>query len=275
MIRTILQLMRFNKPIGIYLLWFPSAWAITLAYQAHPPVLITLWFALGTIVMRAAGCVINDIADRQWDGQVQRTAQRPLAQQTITLTSAWMVLFALLLIALLILIQLPKNCFYGALPAVVLTFIYPFCKRFFATPQLFLGLAFTTSIPMVVLAANLTWNLDWTILWLLSFIWIIAYDTQYALSDIEDDRRLGIRSSAIFFKNKVKIAIYSMQALVHGLWLIFVPLTPIFLLFWSLGLGFWIYQAYLLRQHQPLQAFKNNAWYGLWMWVALYCTCSI
>lgn len=269
MLQSIIQLTRLNKPIGIYLLWFPTAWALILAYKGHPPFIITLWFALGTIVMRSAGCVINDIADRHWDGQVQRTANRPLAQQRISLTSAWVCLIFLLFVALIILIQLPKNCFYGALPAVGLTFIYPFCKRFLAAPQIILGFAFSSSIPMVVLASNTTWDLNWTILWILSLIWIVAYDTQYALSDIEDDRRLGILSSALFLKTKVKIAIYSMQILLHSLWLIIRFSSPSFLLFWTFAWLFWIYQAYLLHKNQPLKAFKNNAWYGLWMWIGL------
>lgn len=269
---ALIHLTRLNKPIGIYLLWFPTAWALTLAYGTTPPLFILLWFAAGTVVMRSAGCIINDIADRRWDGMVQRTSLRPLAQQALSLPKAWLALITLLGIALFILIQLPKNCFYGALPAVLLTFIYPFCKRFLGTPQLVLGLAFSSSIPMVALAADQSWTLDWSLLWIMSVLSIIAYDTQYALCDIEDDQKLGIRSSAIFFKTKVYILIISLQCGSHSLWLFIAPLSTRFFFFWTLALIFGFYQAYLLKIHQPLRAFKNNAWYGLWMWCAYYAS---
>jgi 4-hydroxybenzoate polyprenyltransferase len=271
-IKNILYLMRLNKPVGIYLLWFPTAWALSLAYPNDPPALITLWFALGTIIMRSAGCIINDIADRKWDIHVERTKDRPLARQSISLKEAILTLLVLLVLALWILTQLPQNCIYGAIPAILLTMIYPYCKRFFATPQLILSLAFASSIPMVLLASGSTWTMTWSFLLAITLLWVFAYDTQYALADIKDDKKIGIYSSAIFLQSYVNIAIYTLQFLLHSLWLVLayqLHLSPVFYIGWGLAWSFWIYQYLLLQNEKPLQAFKNNTWYGLWMWLSL------
>ena len=127
----LIELMRLNKPIGIFLLWYPTFWALCLGYGKHIPINYLILFSLGTIVMRSAGCVINDIADRNWDGFVWRTKHRPLVSGRISLEWAWGLFIVLLCIALMILVQLPKNCFYIAICAAGLTLVYPFCKRFF------------------------------------------------------------------------------------------------------------------------------------------------
>jgi 4-hydroxybenzoate polyprenyltransferase len=274
--KAIIELMRLDKPIGIFLLWYPTFWALCLAYGKHIPFNYLILFTLGTIIMRSAGCVINDIADRNWDRFVWRTKDRPLANGRISLEIAWGLLITLLLIALVILIQLPKNCFYVALAAVGLTLVYPFCKRFIRTPQLILSLAFASSIPMVCVAAASNWDISWTLLLCLTLMWVFAYDTAYALADMEDDKKLGILSSALFLGKYAKASIYGLQILLHTLWLGIAYLhqfTLCFYLLWFMASLFGCYQAYLLKQNKAalaLQAFKNNHYYGLVMSIALY-----
>lgn len=268
-LKAIISLIRLDKPVGIYLLWFPTAWALWLS---KAPLSLYFWFALGTIVMRSAGCVINDIADRHLDGFVKRTKQRPLANRTISLCEAWFIFVALMIIALIILIQLPKNCFYGALPAAALTLLYPFCKRFFVTPQLVLSLAFASSIPMVFLATKQIWSISWTMLTLLTLCWVVAYDTEYALADIEDDIKIGVQSSAIFFGHHVLIITMLLLCVSHLCWLgiaICERLKIAYYLGWLFGSMFLIYQYILLQKKQPFKAFLSNTYYGLYMWILL------
>ena len=272
-VRAIIALMRLDKPVGIFLLWFPTAWALCLGYNGSPPWTILFWFALGTIVMRSAGCVINDIADRKWDGFVKRTQFRPLVTQCLSLQTAWVVFMILIIMALLILIQLPQNCFYGAIPAAALTVLYPFCKRFISTPQLILGLAFASSIPMVALASQSHWSAPWTILLFITILWVVAYDTQYALADVEDDKKAGILSTAGLLKDKVHLFIYGTQITMHILWIYYAYLTQqkqSFYIGWMMAFLFGFYQFLCIQKQNPLQAFKNNTWYGLWMWLLLF-----
>lgn len=269
-LKAFIYLMRLHKPIGIYLLWYPTAWALWLS---QAPLTLYLWFGLGTLVMRSAGCIINDIADRRWDGLVERTRYRPLANQSIKLLHAWLLFIFLLFLALLILIQLPKNCFYGALPAAGLTLIYPFCKRFFATPQLILSLAFSSSISMVFLIKPQPWTLSWTLLQGLSILWIIAYDTEYAMVDLKDDIKVGIHSSARFFGRYVIQITLLLLTLSHLSWLGIAYRQAFHLYYyfgWSLGIGFICYQAILLIRQTPFKAFLHNSYYGLWMWGILF-----
>ena len=136
------QLARFDKPTGSVLLLAPTLWALWIANNGLPPVALVLWFCLGTLLMRAAGCVMNDIADRNIDRHVTRTQHRPLTAGVVTVTQSALFLMILLLLALLVLLQLPWRCFFIALPALAITIIYPFCKRFFRAPQFVLGMAF-------------------------------------------------------------------------------------------------------------------------------------
>ena len=271
-LNAILSLMRLNKPVGIYLLWFPTAWALWLS---KAPLNLYVWFALGTLIMRSAGCIINDIADRRIDGFVKRTQHRPLASQHINLWQAWCLFIGLLIMALFILIQLPKNCFYGALPAAGLTLLYPFCKRFFVTPQLILSLAFASSIPMVFLTTQQSWTLSWSLLIILTLSWVVAYDTEYALADLEDDIKIGIQSSARFFGQYVVIITMLLLGVSHMSWLgiaILQGLGKTYFIGWGIATIFLVYQFLLLQKKQPFKAFLNNTYYGLWMWGLLWVT---
>ncbi|KTD20811.1 4-hydroxybenzoate-octaprenyltransferase [Legionella lansingensis] len=272
--RAYLKLMRFHRPIGILLLWWPTAWALWLAHQGSPPLPLIVLFLLGTIFMRAAGCVVNDIADRHIDLHVQRTKNRPLTAGDVGLLEALVLLCMLLFVSLLILLQLPKVCFYYALMAVSITVLYPFCKRFLQSPQLVLGIAFSMGIPMAYAASNRMPDKTMLILLLINFLWIIAYDTEYAMVDREDDLRIGVKSTAILFAAYDKLIIAILQFLFHFCWLpLGVMLTSLSFWFcWGIaGLNL-LYQQKLLSKRKPadcLRAFSSNHWYGLIMWIAI------
>ena len=274
-ISAYLRLMRFHKPAGILLLWIPTAWALWIVNHGVPSTLLIIYFFLGTVVMRAAGCVVNDIADRHVDKQVKRTYMRPLTAGEINLSEALWLLSMLLLVAFFIVMQLPIACFYYALVALFITIIYPFCKRFFAAPQLVLGLAFSMGIPMAYAASGVRFNLIMWLLVLLNFAWIVSYDTMYAMADREDDLRIGIKSTAVLFASYDRLIILLLQVFFHGLWLfIAVKLhySHAFYGYWAAASLVLVYQQHLLRNRDAnacLAAFSTNMWYGLLMWCGL------
>ncbi|WED44128.1 4-hydroxybenzoate octaprenyltransferase [Legionella cardiaca] len=266
--------MRFHKPIGILLLWWPTAWALWVANQGKPSLTVVSLFLLGTIFMRAAGCVVNDIADRHIDLHVQRTKTRPLTTGEVSLVEALLLLCGLLLLSLFVLLQLPKACFYYALIAVFITVLYPFCKRFIQSPQLILGLAFSMGIPMAFVASNQLPDKTMFLLLGINFMWVVAYDTEYAIVDREDDLRIGVKSTAILFAEYDKLAIACLQLLLHFLWL---PLainlkSSLFWVGWSVAGVNFLYQQKLINKRNPADCFKaftSNNWYGLLMWLAI------
>ncbi|TAL61908.1 MAG: 4-hydroxybenzoate octaprenyltransferase, partial [Legionella sp.] len=152
------RLMRFDKPVGTLLLWFPTAWALWFANKGMPSLRLLFLFFMGTVFMRAAGCVMNDIADRNVDKHVMRTQNRPLTSGEIHLFEAIAVLFCLLCAALMVLMLLPSQCFFWAILALAITFVYPFCKRFINAPQMVLGLAFSMGIPMAYVASGVPFD---------------------------------------------------------------------------------------------------------------------
>lgn len=273
-VQLYLKLMRFHQPIGIFLLWWPTAWSLWLAHEGKPPPSLILLFLIGTIGMRAAGCVVNDIADRNIDRHVERTKCRPLTSGKLSLVSAFVLLIVLLLVAVLVLMQLPHVCFYFALIAVGVTFLYPFCKRFIQSPQLILGIAFSMGIPMAFATApHIDYQMLLTLL-VINFLWVIAYDTEYAMVDREDDLRIGVKSTAILFANYDKSVIACLQFFLHLFW-IFIGLklqSKIFCLFWCCGAFNLFSQQQKIDGREPsncLKAFKSNHWYGLSMWLAI------
>ncbi|KTD09771.1 4-hydroxybenzoate polyprenyltransferase [Legionella hackeliae] len=269
-----IRLMRLNKPIGILLLWWPTAWALWLAEEKQPPLDLLILFILGTVCMRSAGCVINDIADRHVDQHVKRTKTRPLTAGEISLTGAFCLLIVLLFMALTILMQLPITCFYYALVAVVFTLVYPFCKRFIQSPQLVLGIAFSMGIPIAYAALNQLTNRSMILLLCINFMWVVAYDTEYAMVDREDDLRIGVKSTAILFAAYDKLAIGALQVGLHCLWFpLLLTLNSLFFgVCWVGAAVNLIYQQKLIKKREPancFRAFISNHWYGLIMWVGL------
>ncbi|VEG90010.1 4-hydroxybenzoate octaprenyltransferase [Legionella spiritensis] len=272
---ALFRMMRFHKPVGIVLLWVPTAWALWIANQGFPSPGLLLLFLAGTVIMRAAGCVMNDIADRNIDSHVKRTRSRPLASGEITLKEAIGILLFLLILAASLLLLLPVRCFYYALIALALTMLYPFCKRFIESPQLVLGLAFSMGIPMAYAASGVM--IDTTVFFLLAinFGWIVAYDTQYAMVDRQDDLQIGVKSTAILFAQRDKLAIGLLQVMFHALW---IPLMLSahffkgFIAFWLVGASSLVYQQWLIADRDEarcLRAFSSNIWYGLIMWLGI------
>lgn len=269
------RLTRCNKPIGILLLWCPTAIALWLANKGMPSLKLVLLFLIGTILMRAAGCVVNDIADRNIDKHVARTKCRPLTSGEVSLPAAFVLLIGLLACALIILLNLPKNCFIWALFSLLITIAYPFCKRFIKTPQLVLGLAFSMGIPMTYVASGVAFDSQFYLLLVVNFLWIIAYDTMYAMADREDDLRIGVKSTAVYFADYDRLIIGFLLVLMQGIWLFWAFQSNVGLWFyslWTAALGVLIYQQFLIKDRDPAQCFKAfgiSAYYGLCMWLAV------
>ena len=193
------RLMRVEKPIGTLLLLWPTLWALWIASEGVPDFVILLAFMLGTFLMRSAGCMVNDFADRDIDGAVARTNQRPFAQGLVSKSEAMLLLLILCLLAALCLLPLNRLTWLMSLPALFLAITYPFTKRFFPLPQFYLGLAFSFGIPMAFAAVTesvppLAW-----LIFAANVLWTLAYDTIYAMADKEDDLKIGIKTSAITF----------------------------------------------------------------------------
>ena len=193
------RLMRLDKPIGTLLLLWPTLWALWIAAAGEPAWLMVWIFAFGTLLMRSAGCVVNDYADRDIDKHVKRTQDRPITAGKVSGTEAWILASALALLAFLLILQMNKLVWALALVALFLAVSYPYAKRFFVLPQAYLGVAFGFGIPMAFAAVHGSVpSIAW---WLLTanIFWAIAYDTEYAMVDRDDDVRLGILTSAITF----------------------------------------------------------------------------
>ena len=213
-IATYLVLMRFDRPIGILLLLWPTLWALWIAAEGFPTVINFLVFCAGVPVMRAAGCVINDYADRNLDGHVKRTSSRPIPAGDVSSSEALVLFSLLLLVAFFLVLMLNRTTIYLAFAGAALTLFYPFAKRFTWFPQVVLGITFSWSIPMAFAAeqkplSELTWLIYFT-----NLIWVIFYDTIYAMVDREDDLKVGIKSTAILFGDADRFMVGLMQLMV-------------------------------------------------------------
>jgi len=262
------RLMRLHRPIGIWLLLFPTLWAEWIASAGKPQQHVFLILVIGTIVARSAGCVINDFADRRIDGRVARTADRPLATGEVAPIEALLLFAALMLIALGIVLTLNRLTVMLAIAGAGVTVLYPFTKRFFSAPQFVLGIAFAWGVPMAFAAElGMVPRLGW-LLFIAAVIWVIVYDTQYAIADRDDDVRIGVRSTAILFGDLDRIVVAALQMLL---------LVTLVLVGRDAELGAWywgglvaasacgLYQQYLMRDREPgfcFRAFANNAWLG-------------
>lgn len=270
------KLMRFDKPIGIFLLLWPTLWPLWLVNKGVPELKMFLIFVLGVVVMRSAGCVINDIVDKDIDPSVERTKARPLASQSVSMGEAYLLLLVLLSIALTLVLQLNLSSFFWALGGLLVTVIYPFCKRFFSAPQLILGFAFSWSIPMVYVANNLALNAEAYLLWLSVGLWIVMYDTFYALVDKEDDLKIGINSTAILFGERVGFITVLLQLSVVLLWVLVGLLYELSFIYFSsliFAACFFVRQQLLIRSRIPgqcLKAFLENNYVGLVVFLGVF-----
>lgn len=216
-LRPYASLMRLDRPIGTWLLYWPCAWSVALAGVGGRWDLF-LWLALGALAMRSAGCVYNDIVDRDVDRKVERTRLRPLASNRVSLRSAWLLIGALCLVGIIVLFQLSATAAVVALASVAPVAAYPFMKRITWWPQAWLGLVFSWGA--LVGWPAVTGSLDWPalILWFGSIAWVIGYDTLYAIQDIEDDALVGVKSSARRLGKKAPLGIALFYALALALW---------------------------------------------------------
>jgi len=270
-----IQLMRLNKPIGILLLLWPTLSALWLAAKGMPSFSILMVFVFGVLLMRSAGCVINDWADRKFDGRVQRTQNRPLATGVIPHEHAIYLFIALSLFAFFLVLSLNQQTILLSFGGVLLAAIYPFMKRVTYFPQVVLGAAFSWGIVMAFSAVNPVVPAEAWLLFLANVLWTLIYDTQYAMVDREDDLKIGIKSTAILFGDGDKFIIGLLQTLVV-LTLIFLGNKTQLSAIYYVGLlgiaALFYYQQRLMKKRkteQCFQAFLNNNWVGLILFVSI------
>ncbi|MDX1431732.1 MAG: 4-hydroxybenzoate octaprenyltransferase [Gammaproteobacteria bacterium] len=261
-------LMRLDRPIGTLLLLWPTLWALWIAGQGHPDAFVTLVFVIGVFVMRSAGCVINDFADRELDPHVARTRNRPIAAGRVTPGEALALFSALVLIALALVLLMNDLTVMLAVVGALLAATYPFMKRFTYLPQVHLGVAFGWAVPMAFAAET---GAVPAVAWLLLaavVLWAVAYDTMYAMVDREDDLRVGVKSTAILFGELDRAIIAGIQA-TFLLVMVLVGDQLSLGTFYYAGLGaavaLAVYQQWLIRERAPercFEAFVNNNWLG-------------
>ncbi|MGE4502990.1 MAG: 4-hydroxybenzoate octaprenyltransferase [Thiomicrospira sp.] len=270
-----IQLMRLDKPVGIYLVLWPALWALWLAADGFPPWPILAIFIAGAVVMRSAGCVINDYADRHWDGAVARTCARPLVTGALSVKQALGLFVSLIVVAFVLVLALNDLTQRLAVVALVLAALYPFMKRYTYWPQLFLGAAFAWAIPMAYAAVqnSVPYQAWWV--FIIALIWTLIYDTLYAMADRDDDLKVGIKSTAILFGRYDRLIIGLLQLLMIVLLLSlgthFALATSYFISVFAVALLF-AYHQYQIRQSEPracFDAFKQNHWAGLLIWLGL------
>jgi len=262
------KLMRLDKPIGILLLLWPTLWGLWVSSSGSPKPEVVVIFLLGVVLMRSAGCIINDFADRNFDLHVERTKDRPLAARLISPLEALLVAGGLIGLAFLLVLQLNTLTIKLSLVACLLAVIYPFLKRFFWLPQAWLGIAFGFGIPMAFAAHNNSVApLAWAMV-VANVFWAIAYDTEYAMVDRDDDIKLGLKSSAILFGRCDVLGVMVCQALflllmgVIGYW---ARLGVGYFVGLAIAAGLTVYQYALIRERQRERCFKaflNNNWLG-------------
>jgi 4-hydroxybenzoate polyprenyltransferase len=219
--RDLIELARLHRPIGIWLLLWPVLWAVWIAGASHPAAKVLVVFVLGTVAMRSAGCVVNDLADRDFDPFVKRTRDRPIASRRISPNEALVWFLLLVALALVLVLQLDPYTIRMSFIGAALAVSYPFFKRFFPLPQFYLGVAFSWGVPMAFMAQN--GNIP-RVAWIIFFagiIWAAIYDTMYAMVDREDDLKIGVKSSAIVFGDMDKLIIGMLQGLMlYALYLV-------------------------------------------------------
>lgn len=270
------QLMRLDKPIGTLLLLWPTLWALFSAQGGLPDWHILLIFVLGVVLMRSAGCVINDYADRHIDGSVKRTAKRPLATGRVTEKEAKILFFSLITAAFFLVLNLNAYTIGLSFIAVLLATIYPFMKRYTHLPQFVLGMAFGWSIPMAFGAIQQALPVECWLLFFANLAWTVAYDTQYAMVDRDDDLRIGVKSTAILFAQFDNKIIALLQFITLILLSVFGKVSQfptIYYIALALSATLFIYQCKLTRKRERdacFKAFLNNHYVGMGIFFAIF-----
>ena len=269
-------LIRLDKPIGIFLLLWPTLWALWFAAEGVPDLSILLIFILGVILMRSAGCVVNDLADRNIDPHVTRTRTRPIPAGNVSVREALVVAFVLILCAFLLVLQLNPLTVKLSFAGAALAILYPFTKRYTYIPQFFLGLAFGWAVPMAFAAQTGELPVIVWILLMATVLWAAVYDTMYAMVDRVDDIRMGVKSTAILFEDADRMIIGVIQVLVllalvlaggrmDATWVYYTGL--------ALAACFSLYQQYLIKDRIPeycFRAFLNNHWFGAAVFASIF-----
>ncbi len=270
-----IRLTRLDKPIGILLLLWPTLWALLIAGNGRPDWFVVSIFIAGTVLMRSAGCVMNDIADHQYDGHVERTRFRPLPNNEASKKEAYLLAVVLSLVAFGLVNLLNPLTVQLSVLALFLAITYPLTKRFFAMPQAYLGIAFGFGIPMAFAALNNHVPLVAWLLLLANVFWAIAYDTEYAMVDREDDLKIGIRSSAITFGRYDVAAVmtcYAVTLLLLAIVGIMIEMSIYYYAGLFLAAGIAIYHYILIRHRSRencFKAFLNNNWLGFSVFAGL------
>ncbi len=273
--QALLQLMRFDKPIGTLLLLWPTLCALWIAAQGVPETRLLFIFVMGTFLTRSAGCIINDIADRHLDGAVARTNARPLVTGAVSEKEALLLFTVLMLLAFVLVLFTNTLTIALSFIAVLLAASYPFMKRFTHLPQVVLGAAFSWGIPMAFAAQSGELPAALWLLYLGNLLWTVAYDTQYAMVDREDDILIGIKSTAVLFAHHDRLAVAILQLLtLLTLWASgqqFGLGWPYTGALWVIA-GLFLYHQYLMRDRDPTQCFKaflHNNWVGLTLFLGV------
>ncbi len=279
-IKIFLELTRLNKPIGVMLLFWPCAWGLTLAYYFNNEIILyfkyLLLFFLGSVLMRSAGCIFNDIVDKNLDKKIKRTKRRPIAAKKISLQRAFIYIILLCLLALAILLQFNQLTVVLGMSSMILAFAYPFMKRITYWPQLFLGLTFNWGIIMGWTAMTNNISIEPIILYFSAIFWTLGYDTIYGLQDIKDDEIIGIKSTSIKFKKNVKFFIGTCYSLcVFFILLLYLTMEInksllIISIFFILTL---IYQMKIFKTNSPktcLEAFRINNLTGIFIFIFIF-----
>lgn len=270
-----IRLMRIDKPIGYLLLLWPTLWGLVLAANGQHDLKIIFIFVLGVFLMRSAGCVINDIADRKIDGKVKRTKSRPLASGELSVKQALVVFILLVVLAFVAVLQLNLTTILMSLVALALAVSYPFAKRFTQLPQAHLGVAFAWAIPMAYTAYEVELSLVAWLLFTATVVWALIYDTMYAMVDRDDDLKVGVKSTAILF-GKYDIAIIIVLQIVFIAMLAAVGMLVGMGLFFPLSLlivvilfMLQIKKIWLRERQQCFRAFLHNHWVGMVVFIGI------
>lgn len=271
-----IQLMRLDKPIGIYLLLWPTLCALWIAADGHPSVSHVFIFVAGVVLMRSAGCVINDYADRHVDGHVKRTQHRPLAQKVITEKQALTLFIGLCISAFILVLFTNAFTVYLSFGGLLLAFMYPFMKRYTHLPQIVLGAAFAWAVPMAFAAEQNTLpDVVW-LLYVATVTWTVVYDTQYAMVDRDDDLKIGVKSTAILFGDADNLIIGVLQVITLISWLMIANTIgaswPVYLAIATSG-GLFAYHQMLTKNRDRdlcFKAFLHNHWVGAVLFAGLF-----
>ena len=274
-VRQYYFLTRLDRPIGIYLLLWPMLWALFIASHGKPDLLVLFVFLAGVVLMRSAGCVINDYADRKIDPHVERTKLRPIASGKVSEKEALWLFVGLCLVAFALVLLMNRFTIYLSFGGVLLAAIYPFMKRYSNLPQVVLGMAFAWSVPMAFAAqTGEVPRIAWLI-YVITVIWTVIYDTMYAMADREEDLKIGVKSTAILFGDADRMILFILQCVMFiGLYLLGekTAMAPPYYYSVVIAMGFAVYQQYLIRQREPrkcMQAFLNNSWLGATIFIGV------